>query len=262
MNINFIGFGAMAKAIARGLTKEPHYRLNAAAPSLAVGVNQDGVSTHYDNIELIHEAHIIILAVKPGRMEEVIDEIKAYNPSECLLISVAAGLSLDWFAKRWDSPHALVRTMPNTPASIGLSATPMVANQNVTQEQRHIAEAIFSTVGITHWVCDEAEMDAFTALSGSGPAYILAFVEAMINAATALGLDAEIAKKFALQTAVGTLKLAENSNLSLSELRTQVTSRGGTTEAALKVLNRHLDDLILTALSAAKARSHELGQCL
>jgi pyrroline-5-carboxylate reductase len=260
MNISFIGFGSMAKAIARGLAKEQKHKLFASAPSLTVGSNKEGINTHYDNKEIIKNAQIIILAVKPGQMDNVVQELISELPSECLLISVAAGLTLDWFATHLHKPYALIRTMPNTPASIGLGATPMIANQYVTSEQKKSAEYIFSTIGITHWVTEEEDMDTFTALSGSGPAYIFSFIEAMVKAAGQLGLEASIAKKFAIQTGIGALKLVENSDLSLSELRTQVTSPGGTTAAALKVLEMHLDDLIHAAMHAAKARSHELGQ--
>jgi pyrroline-5-carboxylate reductase len=258
MNICFIGFGAMAKAIARGLTKEQKHNLSAAAPSLTIGTTKEGIHTHYNNAAVIKQAQVIILAVKPAQMGKVLQELAPIIPKKSLVISVAAGLTLDWFATHIKKT-ALVRTMPNTPASIGQGATPMLANHYVTPEQQRWAEYIFSKIGITHWVTDEKNMDSFTALSGSGPAYFFAFIEALVKAAGSLGLDADIAKKFAIQTGIGALKLAESSDLSLSELRTQVTSPGGTTEAALNVLMERLDDLIQESLGAAKARSLELG---
>jgi pyrroline-5-carboxylate reductase len=260
MKVSFIGFGNMAKAIARGLAKEGLHSLSAAAPSLSQGINKDNIQTHSVNTEVIQDAEIIILAVKPMQMNAVLEEITPFLPPHCLLISVAAGLNLSWFAKRCGSHHAIVRTMPNTPASIGLAATPMIANNHTTVTQKQWAELIFSTIGITTWVSNEEEIDSFTALSGSGPAYVFLFVEAMINAGVALGLEESIAKTFALQTCQGALKLAEKSNLSLTELRTQVTSPGGTTAAALSVLDKHLQQLVLAAMNAAKSRSVELGQ--
>lgn len=250
----------MAKAIARGLIKEQKHRLFASAPSLTVGINKEGIQTHNDNKAFIKEAQIAILAVKPGQMDNVLRDLKSELPSECLLISVAAGLTLDWFAAHLEHPYALIRTMPNTPASIGLGATPMLANPYVSTEQKKWAEYIFSTVGITQWITNEEQMDTFTALSGSGPAYVFSFIEAMVDAAIALGLDATIAKQFAIQTGIGALKLAENSDLSLSELRTQVTSPGGTTAAALNVLEVPLADLVDAAMRAAKERAQELGR--
>lgn len=260
MNISFIGFGSMAKAITRGLLKEDKYQISASAPSLPIGTNQEQIQTRFDNKQVIKTADVVILAVKPAQMDLVLKEIVPELPDSCLLISVAAGLSLQWFKQHIEKPVALVRTMPNTPASIGLGATPMIANQNASEEQRLWAEQIFSTIGLVHWVAKEEEIDAFTALSGSGPAYVFLFVEALINGAVALGLEKEAAKQFAMQTCKGALALAESSSLSLAELRAQVTSPGGTTAAALKVLNQHLDALIFSAMKAASDRAYELGQ--
>ena len=123
--------------------------------------------------------------------------------------------------------------MPNTPASVGLAATPMIANEHTSSKQKQQAELIFSQIGITTWAKNEEDMDSFTALSGSGPAYVFLFMEAMIEAAVALGLNESIAKTFTFQTFNGALKLAQNSDLSLTQLRTKVTSPGGTTAAAL-----------------------------
>jgi pyrroline-5-carboxylate reductase len=259
MNISFIGYGNLAKAIARGLGQQKSYILSASAPSLTIGVNKEQIRTHYDNKEIVTEADIIILAVKPNQMAMVLEEISPLLNPECLLISVAAGLSLSWFANHCPRGQAVIRTMPNTPAAVEMAATPMIANEFTRPEQNIWAEQIFASIGITTWALDEDEMDTYTALSGSGPAYVFLFVEAMINAAERLGLDKASAKDFALQTAAGAIKLAQNSNLDLSQLRTNVTSPGGTTAAALHVLNGTLEQLILNAMHAAKLRSHQLG---
>lgn len=259
MRICFVGYGNMAKAIARGLNKQGSYQISASAPSLTPGVNNEHINTHYDNKEQTKDAEVIILAVKPAQMSAVLKEINPVILPDCLLISVAAGLSLGWFAKRCRPNQAIIRTMPNTPAAIGLGATPMVANEYTNTEQKKQAELIFSQTGLTAWAINEEEMDVFTALSGSGPAYVFLFIEALIDAAVSLGLEPSIAKTFALQTAAGAIKLAENSDLSLSQLRTKVTSPGGTTAAALNELHGQLDALILRAMEAAKQRSQELG---
>lgn len=259
MNISFIGFGNMAQAIARGLISQNKYTLSASAPSLISGINKEGIHTHPDNKKAIKDVDIIILAVKPIAMSTVLKEIIPHIPSNSLLISVAAGLSLSWFSKQGLNQQALIRTMPNTPAAVGLAATPMIANSFTSIEQRKCAESIFKNIGLTTWAKTEEEMDTFTALSGSGPAYVFLFMEAMINAAISLGLEESVAKEFTLQTIMGALKLAQDSELSLNQLRTRVTSPNGTTAAALNVFNGRLDELILKAMKAAKLRSEELG---
>lgn len=260
MNISFIGYGNMAKAIARSIQKQGKYCLSAAAPSLTVGVNKENIHTHYDNKEVIKNADIILLAVKPAQMSTVLKEITPFIPSNCLLISVAAGLNLPWFAKYCKTGQAIIRTMPNTPATVGLAATPMIANESTSLEQKKWAEQLFSSFGITTWAKNEDDMDTFTALSGSGPAYVFLFLEAMVDAAVELGLEDQIAKTFAVQTFAGSLNLAQHSKLDLTELRRKVTSPGGTTAAALQILHKKLNELIFCAMKAAKEKAHELGK--
>lgn len=259
MNINFIGYGNMAKAIAKGLIKKEVYSLSVSAPSLSKGINADKIKTYHDNKEHIKEAQVIILAVKPKLMDAVLKEIAPHIPPDCLLISVAAGLNLNWFKKNLPNKQAVVRTIPNIPAEVGLAATPMIANEFTTASQKKCAELIFSSIGLTTWAEKEEDMDAFTALSASGPAYVFLFIEALVNAAVALGLNETIAKSFAMQTIKGALKLVDESDLNLSQLRNNVVTPGGTTAAALSILHGPLDTLILNAMSAAKARSEELG---
>ena len=225
-----------------------------------IGINKEKIKTYHDNTEALQDADIILLAVKPGQMKTVLEEITPFIPTQCLLISVAAGLNLDWFAPLIPSKQALIRTMPNTPAAVGMAATPLCSNQYVTTSQKKAAERIFSIIGITTWVAHEEEMDTFTALSGSGPAYVFLFMQAMIQAAVTLGLNQDIANTFALQTVGGALKLATESHLSFSELKTKVTSPGGTTAAALNVLEGELEPLVLKAISAAQQRARELAR--
>ncbi len=259
MNISFIGYGNMAKAIARGLIRQKKYTLSAAAPSLTQGMNQEQILTYHNNKEAVQGADVIILAVKPKMMGPVLEEIKPYLAPHTMLISVAAGISLSWFTQQGLKNQAIIRTMPNTPAAIGLGATPMIANSYATDKQKSVAESIFKSIGLTTWVQDEDDMDTFTALSGSGPAYVFLFIEALINAGVSLGLDETIAKEFTFQTMQGALKLAQESDLSLNQLRTKVTSPGGTTAAALSILEGQLEELVFKAMKAAKLRSHELG---
>ena len=259
MNISFIGFGNMAKAMAKGLLRDKKNILRATAPSLATGTNENGIRTYSDNLAVIADADIIILAVKPAQVALVFAQISPSLPLHCLVISIATGISLPWFATH--SPGtAVVRAMPNIAAAIGKSATPLIANPLVTSQQKQWTEQIFTCIGLTTWAKKEEDIDTFTALSGSGPAYIFLFMDAMITAAIKLGLPHEIAKSFTLQTVDGALSLATESKLDLVELRKMVTSPAGTTAAAIDVLTEHhFDKLIFTAMKAAHDRARVLG---
>lgn len=259
MKITFIGYGSMAKAIARGMKDIKQFTLYASAPSLVKGINQDKVHTDNDNKEAIKEAQVIILAVKPGQMSKLLEEISEFIAPQCLLISVAAGLNLSWLAEHTHEKQAIIRAMPNTPAAVGMAATALIANPYTNSQQKEWATIIFSGIGIIQWINKEEDIDTYTALSGSGPAYVFLFMELMIKAAITLGLEPSIAKTFTVQTFAGAIKLVQNSESSLIELRTRVTSPGGTTEAALNVLRTELDGLILATLKAAQHRSQELG---
>lgn len=259
MNITFIGYGAMAKAIASGLLKQGTHHLSASSPSLIPGLSADGIQYFCDNRLAIENADMIILAVKPMIMREVLEQISPHFPKDCCLISVAAGLTLSWFAKYCPKGTPVIRTMPNLPAQVGFAATPMIANSEVSAWQHQAAELIFSSIGITTWVDQELDMDTLTALSGSGPAYVFLFMQSMIDAAVQLGLNEQVAKLFTEQTVQGALMLSKQGDLSLNQLQTKVTSPKGTTAAALACLHHTLPRLIFEAMSAAKGRAHELG---
>lgn len=259
MNISFIGYGNIAKALIKGLVQQSSYSISAAAPSLPTGIN-DGIHTYSNNKDAIKEAQIIILAVKPMQMDTVMKDIAPAIPAGCLLISVATGLNTDWFAARCPTPTAILRAMPNTPAAVGMSATPLFANANMTAEQKLHAERIFASIGITAWVDDESDIDSFTAVSGSGPAYVFLFIESMMQAAKQFGLPDSVARLFCLQTVSGACALAQHSDLELTQLRKNVTSPNGTTAAALKVLEPELPGLVLQAIEAARARAVEMGK--
>ena len=259
MKIGFIGYGNLAKAIARGLLKQEQYELFASSPSLAAGTTREGIQTHFDNQITARHADILILAVKPKMMSAVLEEINPVLPKETLLVSVAAGLTLEWFEAHTNPGQAVIRTIPNTPASIGLSATPLIANVHVSSQQKQSVEDIFNRIGITTWAHHEDELNVFTALSASGPAYVFLFIETLVDAAVKLGLEEAIAKTFAIQMVKGATELAFQSDLTLKQLRERVATPGGTTAAALNVLHNKLDELMLLALKAAANRSIELG---
>lgn len=261
MNISFIGYGNMAKAIVNGLRSNKAYELRASSPSLPSGTDKNGTQTCSDNLAVIHDADVLILAVKPANMNTVVAQIDTSKlPADCVIISVASGLNLSWFEKHLPKT-AIIRAMPNVASALGQGATPLVANKFVTKKQQQTAEIIFTNLGLVTWVQNENDINAFTALSGSGPAYVFMFMEAMIKAAVALGIAEDVAKSFALQTFKGALGLATETELTLSELRKTVTSPAGTTAAAIEVLNQHgFDAMIDKAMRAACERARQQGE--
>jgi pyrroline-5-carboxylate reductase len=203
---------------------------------------------------------VIVLAVKPQQMKEVVAQLRP-QISKQLVLSIAAGIrAVD--LSRWLGGHsAIVRTMPNTPALIGQGITGMVAMAGVSTEQRAAADAIMRAVGATVWLDDEALIDPVTAVSGSGPAYVFYFIEAMQQAAQEMGLTAEQGTQLAIATFVGASQLAAQSQEPVSLLRERVTSKGGTTYAALTSMEASgVKEAICKALKAAAARGKELGE--
>lgn len=197
-------------------------------------------------------------------MHQVAAEISAQIQStKPLLISIAAGVREKDIDRWTGGGAAIVRTMPNTPALVQSGATALYANSQVSSDQKNQAESILRAVGITLWVNEETQLDAVTALSGSGPAYFFLIMELLEAAAVELGLDASAARLLTLETAFGASRMALSSEDSPADLRTKVTSPGGTTEAALKVFaDNDLGSIFKNALKAAQARGFELGEQL
>ena len=209
----------------------------------------------------MQHAQVAVLAVKPQTAKTVVQElapsIQAKHP---LVISIAAGIRESHLREWLSNDIAIVRTMPNTPALVGSGVTALFANAAVNNEQKNLAESIMRAVGMTLWVDDEALMDAVTALSGSGPAYFFLIMEAIEDAGHRLGLPHDTARLLTLQTAFGAAKMALESTEELGILRQRVTSPGGTTERAIKVLqDHHLPEIFDEALRAAHQRSVELA---
>jgi pyrroline-5-carboxylate reductase len=202
----------------------------------------------------------IVLAIKPQAMNEVLPALAKKFGKKPLYISIAAGKTTASLQK-YLKGAAIVRAMPNTPALIGKGITVLYANAHTTGKQKKIATKLLQAAGETVWVKNEQLMNAVTAISGSGPAYVFLFLEALIKAGTAHGLPQDIAKQLALHTLTGSGKLARLSKEPLSKLRANVTSKGGTTEAALSVLtkNRQFESLLAEAVSEAVKRAKELA---
>lgn len=206
----------------------------------------------------------IVVAVKPDIVERacraVAADARLAGDASPLVVSVAAGVRTDALESWLPKGGPVVRAMPNTPALLGLGATALYANVACDAAARARAEALLGAVGTTHWVTEEGALDAVTALSGSGPAYVFYLLEQMIDAGRALGLDADTAEALAIETVYGAASMAREREASPAELRERVTSKGGTTAAALAVLDREgVPATVARALEAARARAVELG---
>lgn len=265
--ISFIGGGNMARSLIRGLILDgwstAHVWVADPDPAqLKLIIEQCGaVHTTADNLEAARAAQILVLAVKPQILWTVIKSLaEAVQAAKPLVISVAAGVRTEDINRWLGTGLAIVRAMPNTPALVQSSATALFANLRVTAEQHDLAERIMRAVGLALWVETEDQLDVVTAVSGSGPAYFLLVMGAIEQAALMLGLPPNTARLLILQTALGTAKLALESAEDVTTLRHRVTSKGGTTERALAVLEAgNLQALFQQALQAAVERSRELA---
>lgn len=266
MRIGFIGGGNMASSIigglvASGFAAEQIWASDPNADSLNKLLAVAPVNTASDNNALIAAVDIVILAVKPQIMKIVAGDIAAsVQDRKPLIITIAAGVtsaSLDgWLGGN----TAIVRCMPNTPALVRSGATGLFANTEVNATQRAQAEQILQAVGLALWVDNEAQLDAVTALSGSGPAYFFLVMEAMQAKGLEMGLSAEVAKQLTLQTALGAAQMALGSDVDAAELRRRVTSPNGTTERAINILQAGgLEALFDQALEGARLRAEELA---
>ncbi len=268
-SVAFIGGGNMARSLIGGLITDgwPPQQIWVSDPDagqLNELIGRFGVNTTTDNNEAAAVASIVVLAVKPQKLQDVGRQLAGtLQRSNALIISVAAGVREPDLRAWLGGDVALVRTMPNTPALVGSGATALFANSRVSSTQQQLAESILRAVGITIWVTDEALLDAVTALSGSGPAYFFSVMEAMEEAGVNMGLSPNQARLLTLQTALGAAKMALESSEGPDALRVRVTSPGGTTERALAVLQQgNLKTLFSNALEAARQRSRELGEIL
>ncbi|MGB9991449.1 pyrroline-5-carboxylate reductase [Massilia sp. SM-13] len=268
MKIAFVGGGNMAAALIAGLAGKvaPGANIHVVDPnpaSLEKLHAQHGVSTAAAADAAVAEAEVIVLAVKPQSMREVAAQLLPLlqaSGREPLLLSIAAGIRAADLSRWLGGYGAIVRTMPNTPALIGQGVTGMVASAGVSAPQREAADRIMKAVGQTVWLEDEAQIDPVTAVSGSGPAYVFYFIEAMQQAALEMGLTAEQGTQLAIATFTGAAQLAAQSDEPVSVLRERVTSKGGTTYAALTSMEASgVKAAIITALKAAAARGKELG---
>jgi pyrroline-5-carboxylate reductase len=264
MNITFIGGGNMASAMIGGLLGQGW----AAAAIRVVEIAPEARARLADAFKIATDARLgaenttvdcVVLAIKPQQMREVARELRPHLVSQ-LVISIAAGIRSSDLSRWLGGYSKLVRVMPNTPALVRAGMSGLYATPGVTEADRARAGEILSAVGATLWLECEEQIDAVTAISGSGPAYVFYFIEALERAAIDLGFDAAAARRLALQTFAGSVQLAAQSADGVAVLRARVTSRGGTTERAIAVMDAEaLPAIVARAARAASERSRELG---
>lgn len=262
-NITFIGGGNMAQALIGGLLSRglPPTRVTVSDPVEKVRelLLEKEVNVTENNREAIHHADVVVLAVKPQVLATVLAPLHGLFEDK-LIISIVAGAEVESI-KRLTGATRIVRVMPNTPALVQTGAHGLFAPTSVNAQDRQLASQILSATGLTIWVDQESQIDVVTAVSGSGPAYFFYMMESMIRAGKNLGLDEKVATALTLQTALGAAQMAITSSNTPSELRKNVTSPNGTTQAALEVFDRaQISQNIQAALAAAQKRSHEIAQ--
>jgi pyrroline-5-carboxylate reductase len=265
----FVGAGSMAEAMISGIgasgllpgdqiwvtNKQDVNRLHTLE-------QRYGVKTTYDYDELFSDVDAVVLAMKPKDAAAAIEDIKFYLAEGMLVISVLAGVSIEAIEAASGKSLAVARAMPNTSAAIGKSATALAVNEHVTGMQKMLVKELFNTVGLTAIVA-ECQLDAVTGLSGSGPAYIYYLVEAMEKSAAEIGLEKHTAKQLIIQTLLGAAEMLTKSDKEPAQLRFDVTSPGGTTEAGISILEQHgVQSAFISCIKEATAQSKRLGHLL
>ncbi|MFP4500837.1 MAG: pyrroline-5-carboxylate reductase [Candidatus Hydrogenedentota bacterium] len=262
--IGFLGYGNMGTAILEGLieagrTTGKHALIYDTAPGRRQAAEAIGAEIAETPAELASKADTLLLAVKPQIMQEAVAPLAGRIHAETLVISIAAGITIARLTEWLGGGVRIIRVMPNTPALVSAGAAGIALGPGCTQADAAVACALFEGIGLAE-VVDEPQLDAVTALSGSGPAYFFRLVECMEDAAVAEGLSRDQAARFAAQTLLGAGVLLTHSGESAGTLRQRVTSKGGTTEAALHTLQeKGFCDLVRAAVATAAARSRELG---
>jgi pyrroline-5-carboxylate reductase len=262
-NISFIGGGNMAQALIGGLISRglPPTRITVSDPveKVRLLLTEKDVHVTDDNIAAIRDADIVLFAVKPQVLASVLKPLKGLFEGK-LVMSIVAGAEITTIANLLET-NRIVRVMPNTPALVQTGAHGLYATEAVNAQDRELASQVLAATGLTIWVNSEAQIDAVTAVSGSGPAYFFYMMESMIRAGKNLGLDEKVATALTLQTALGAAQMAITSSNTPAELRKNVTSPNGTTQAALEIFDRaQISQNIQAALAAAQKRSQELAQ--
>jgi pyrroline-5-carboxylate reductase len=258
----FIGAGNISQALIGGYLKTGQADRIVASDPVSAQLDKlpaEVVRTN-DNIQAIADSQTVVLCLKPGMMSKICQTLRGQTDDK-LFISVAAGITIESLNNWLGEDTAVIRCMPNTPALVQQGMTGLFANTRVTDSQRNIAENILGSVGKVLWFSTESALDTVTAISGSGPAYYFLVMESMQQAGIGLGLTADESRVLVLQTALGAAQMAIDSDLTTEQLRINVTSHGGTTQAALtKLMGAGLTELFAEAIEAAFERSKELSR--
>ncbi|UOF94044.1 MAG: pyrroline-5-carboxylate reductase [Bordetella sp.] len=270
-SIAFIGGGNMANAISNGIinkicTANNIHILDTDQIKLSKWKTQ-GMTASTCADSRLSQCKIWIYSVKPQEMQNAIRSTKTWLNQNTLIVSIAAGVSLNilykWFGENSSQSKKIIRCMPNMPALIGEGISGLIASYNVSTNDRELVSELFKNIGTVIWITDENDFHAITALSGSGPAYVFLFLESMIDGGVALGLNKEQSYKLAISTLSGATRLMAQTSMSPSLLRECVTSKGGTTEAALKIFDScDFKNIVKNAMIEAAKRSISLSQKL
>ncbi|GGI73237.1 pyrroline-5-carboxylate reductase [Shewanella gelidii] len=263
----FIGAGNMTRSIVSGLVKSGYpaqsiVATNPSAPKLEAMKKDFAIQVSHDNLAAAQTADVIILSVKPQLMEQVCQGLRTIDLSQKLIITIAAGIEAGRYQDYFAQPITLIRTMPNTPTQLGVGMTGMYAGADVNPAQRQLCEQLMATGGETLWVDQENDLNQVIALAGSSPAYFFLFMESMLQSAQAMGMDEDKARALVQQAAIGAAQMVkQNPHLSLSELRQNVTSKGGTTAQAVETFEHgDLRGLVNQAMENCIKRAEEMAK--
>jgi pyrroline-5-carboxylate reductase len=267
--IVMVGAGSMGEALISGMV-ESHliqskniWATNRTNEKRLLELNEQyGITITYDLEKLFEGTDVVVLAMKPKDALSAIKQIRGHLTKQMLIISVLAGISIDAIQELTGKPLAIARAMPNTSATVGKSATAIAVNNFVSTHQLKTIKHLFRTVGLTTFVPEE-QLDAVTGLSGSGPAYIYYLIEAMENSAVEVGLERQMAKELIVQTLIGAAEMVKVSTKTSKQLRKEVTSPGGTTEAGIQILEEHhVQHAFISCIKAATIHSKKMGMAL
>jgi pyrroline-5-carboxylate reductase len=267
--IAMVGAGSMAEALISGMVENKLidakniWATNRTNEKRLLKLNEQyGITMTYDFKKLFDGADVVVLAMKPKDALSAIKQIRRFLTKEMLIISVLAGISIHSIEDLSGQRLAIARAMPNTSAAVGKSATAIAVNDMVTSHQLKTLKHLFGTVGLTTFVPEE-QLDAVTGLSGSGPAYIYYLIEAMENSAVEVGLERQMAKELIVQTLIGAAEMVKVSTKTSRQLRKDVTSPGGTTEAGIQILEEHnVQHAFISCIKAAAIHSKKMGMAL
>lgn len=262
--IGFFGTGNMGKAMIRGLVETKSYQpeniwiYDVYQPAMTALTEELNVSAATDPKELIQNSQLIIFAVKPYVLPNLLTELKPTLTKEKIIVSIAAGVTIETIEKALSTDYKIIRAMPNTPALVGEGMAAFCRNQQITDEETELVAAVFNSFGKCE-VVEEKLMSAVVSLSGSGPAYVYIFIEALADAAVLEGMPRNQAYKFAAQTVLGSAQMVLETGKHPGELKDMVTSPAGTTIAAVKSLeDHHFRSAVMNAVQAAAKRDKEM----